>query len=140
MMMVVAIFGCGFIGIARFVGERKVACMAPSGADDPNAEVYEEIYGALMARGEQMGFEVCRVPSPGRVTDEDGAVVPASHMNFYIANKVVIVPVYGTPHDDAAVRAVAGFFPERKTVGLPATHILKGGGSFHCITQQEPLP
>jgi agmatine deiminase len=127
--------------IARFVAPGVVACMEPSGGDDPNAEALKAIIADLKAATDVTGrkLEVHTIPSPGLVADEDGEPIPASFMNFYIGNTTVIVPVYGTKFDDAAVAAVAKLFPGRKTVGLRADHILTGGGSFHCITQQQPL-
>jgi agmatine deiminase len=127
--------------IARFVKPGVVVCMEPSDDADPNAKVLRTILRDLEGMTDAAGrsLEVLTVPSPGRVVGGDGEIVPASYVNFYIANRAVVVPTYGSPHDDEAVRAIASMFPGRKTVGIDARAILSGGGAFHCITQQEPL-
>ena len=119
--------------LARFVAPGMLAIPAASGTDDPNREVYDD----AADRAHDFGVEVRRVPSPGLV-EVDGGAVPASYMNFYVANSAVVVPVYGTPHDAAAVAAIGALFPGRTVVGIRANHLLTGGGSFHCITQQQP--
>ena len=119
--------------LARFVGEKRLALPAPAGPDDPNAAVYED----ARRRAEAFGVEVVPLPSPGRV-ERDGEIIPASYMNFYIGNAAVVIPLYGAPNDDAAVQAIGALFPGRKAVGQRADHVLTGGGSFHCISQQVP--
>jgi agmatine deiminase len=125
--------------LARFVAPGKVVCQAPFGREDPNFEVLEEIALSLAAMTDAAGrkLEVIRIPSPGVVVDEDDDPIPASHMNFLIGNSTVVVPIYSGSGDDA-VNALAPLFPGRKVVGLSSHAILTGGGSFHCITQQEP--
>lgn len=120
--------------LARFVAPAVLALPEPFGDDDPNAAVFAD----AMARAKDWPVEIVTIPSAGRHSDEGGEVVPASHMNFYIGNACVVVPTYGGPSDDAAVAAIARLFPDRHTVGLPANHLLTGGGSFHCISQQVP--
>ena len=129
--------------LARFVAPGVVACPLATGKDDPNAEVYAETARTLSARRDSRGvaLQVARIPSPGRVEGEDGKVVPASHMNFLVANSAVIMPTYEDADASAiALEALADLFPERKVIGLPSQALLTGGGSFHCITQQEPAP
>ncbi len=126
--------------LARFVAPGVVACPMAFGVDDPNAAVYAETARALAAMTDSRGspLQVVRIPSPGRILDEDGEIIPASHMNFLIANEAVIVPVYAEESGAFAVEVISGLFPEREVIGLPSTAILTGGGSFHCISQQEP--
>ncbi len=82
---------------------------------------------------------VGRIPSPGAVEDDDGRILPASYLNFYIANTTVIVPTYGSVSDPAAVDALKPYFPHRKVVGLSAkANLVRRRRGFHCISQQEP--
>jgi agmatine deiminase len=62
----------------------------------------------------------------------------ASYVNFYIANKGIVMPVFNDPRDAQALSLVQSLFPDRKVVALPAREILLGGGNIHCITQQQP--
>ena len=119
--------------LARFVAPGRIAIPTPA-ADDPNEAVYRDAARRLRSSN----LDVVTLPSPGRVLGEDGDVIPASYMNFYIGNAAVVVPQYGAANDRAAVEIVQALFPGRAAIGLRADHILTGGGSFHCISQQVP--
>ena len=119
--------------LARFVGEGRLAIPAPAGDDDPNTAAWLDAW----ARASAFGVEPVAIPSPGKLLRDD-EIVPASYMNFYIGNAAVVVPQYGAANDDAAVAAIAALFPGRAAIGLRADHVLTGGGSFHCISQQVP--
>ena len=126
--------------IARFVAPGVVVCMRPSGSFDPNARALFDIDADLCSFWDAQGrrLKVVNVPSPGLVTDGGGRTMPASYVNFYIANTTVIVPAYGAPNDEPARAALAKLFPTRRAVSVPAKELLEGGGAFHCISQQEP--
>lgn len=119
--------------LARFVAPGHALCQSPFGDDDPNAEIFAQTEAALRAAG----LQVSTLPSPGLVTDEDGEPVAASHMNYIIYNGVIVMPTYGSASAEAARQKLAQLFPHHSVVALPARHVLTGGGSFHCITQQE---
>src|SRR5690606_38584173 len=106
-----------------------------------NAQAYDDAARRLatMTDAEGHRLKVMRLPSPGWIEGSDGRAAPASHMNFIIANQAVIMPVYDERSGEFALEGLKAAFPDRKVIGLPSAAILSGGGSFHCITQQEPL-
>jgi agmatine deiminase len=126
--------------LARFVAPGVVACPVAWGRGDPNADAYDDAARRLAGMTDAAGrkLTVVRIPSPGFVEGPEGGAIPASHMNFLIANRAVIVPLYEERPGEFAVEALKTVFPDRAVIGLPSLAILTGGGSFHCITQQEP--
>jgi agmatine deiminase len=126
--------------LARFVAPGVVAIPLAFGEDDPHAAIYDAAAATLAGATDAAGrtLKVVRIPSPGRVIGHDGLAAPASHMNFIIANGAVIAPVYNARAGAFAERALQMLFPGRAVIGLPSTALLTGGGSFHCISQQEP--
>jgi agmatine deiminase len=119
--------------LARFVAPNRLVLPRATEPNDPNAAIYAD----AAARARDFAVEVVEVPSPGLV-EWGGMVQPASYMNFVIANSVVIVPVFGTQHDEDGVAAIAELFPGRAVIGLMADVVLAGGGGFHCASQQMP--
>jgi agmatine deiminase len=126
--------------LARFVAPGVVACPVAWGRGDPNAGAYDDAARRLSAMTDAAGrqLKVMRIPSPGWIDGPEKRAAPASHMNFLIANGAVIVPIYAEQPGALAVQALEHLFPGRAVIGLPSRAILTGGGSFHCITQQEP--
>jgi agmatine deiminase len=68
----------------------------------------------------------------------DETRLPASYANFYIANDVVVVPIFNDKNDQRALDIIQGCFPTRKVIGINSVDIIWGLGSFHCLSQQEP--
>ncbi len=121
--------------LARFVAPGHAVCQRQADAEDPNGGIFAAAEEALKAAG----LRVSTIPSPGLVADEEGEAVAASHMNYIIYNGVIVMPSYGTATAEAAREGLQQLFPHHRVVALPARHVLTGGGSFHCITQQEIL-
>lgn len=130
--------------IARFIAPAKVVCMKPTRKDDPNAKIYAAIRKTLESATDAAGrkLEVIEIPSPGKA-ELDGRITPASHMNFYIANHSLVMPSYGglTGEDDSALECLEileQHVDRPHFYAIDSSHLLTGGGSFHCISQQQP--
>lgn len=125
--------------IARFVGPSTVVCAYEDDPDDANYRALMENYEILSRETDQDGnpLHVIRLPMPSMVSDSDGRY-PASYTNFYVANRVVIVPTFQDPNDEQACLIIQSVFPDRTVIGIDARAMIEGYGAFHCATQQQP--
>ena len=124
---------------ARFVGARAViACVEEDPADENHAPLLENLK-RLRAMRDQDGqpLQVIELPMPGRLEGR-GQRLPASYANFYIANEIVLVPVYSHQNDTRALEILQHCFPKRRVIGIECTDLVWGLGALHCVTQQQP--
>jgi agmatine deiminase len=125
--------------IARFVNPTTIVAVLEDRETDPNAAVLRANWERLQeARSlADASFELVALPMPPPV-EHRGVRAPASYANFYIANGVVLVPVFGVPSDERALGILTECFPGRDVVGIPSRALVVGLGAVHCLTQQLP--
>ncbi len=125
--------------ITRFVAPRTVVTVYEPDRSDPNYQPLRENFRRLTRSTDQSGnlLRVVKLPMPAPVYFE-GQRLPASYANFYIANKLVLVPVFGDPNDPVALNTLAAVFPGREIVGVYCRDFIWGLGALHCMTQQQP--
>ena len=126
--------------LARFVDPATIVVATEEHADDTNYQVLQDNLRRLRGMRDQNGnlFRIVSLPMPSSV-EYQGQRLPASYANFYIANGILIVPTYRDPNDAEALAVLRRVFPDRRVIGIDSTDLIWGLGSFHCITQQEPL-
>ena len=126
--------------LTRFVNDNTVVTVVEKNKKDENYQPLQENLKALqklrLENGKQIN--VVELPMPSAIVYEDMRL-PASYANFYISNNYVVVPTFRDKNDDQALTVIEACFPERKVVGLDSLDIIWGLGSFHCLSQQEPL-
>jgi agmatine deiminase len=126
--------------LARFINPTTIVTVIEENIDDANYPALQENLRRLrMARDQNDRlFNIVKLPMPGMV-EAQGQRLPASYANFYIANKIVLVPTFKKPNDSTALKILQEQFPSRKVIGVDSRELIWGLGSFHCITQQEPV-
>ena len=120
--------------IARFTDADTVVAMIEPDKADANHEPLKENLAHLRARGD---LRVVTIACPEPVYFA-GQRLPASYANFYIANRIVLVPIFGDKNDSAALQTLTRLFPERAVIGIPCRDLVLGLGALHCMTQQQP--
>jgi agmatine deiminase len=125
--------------IARFVNETTVVCVVEENESDENYEILKRNFADLKSMRDQDGhvLDVIALPMPAPVIYDDTRL-PASYANFYIANRVVIVPTFRCKQDEQAVKTLGELFPGREVIGIDCVDLVWGLGTFHCSTQQQP--
>jgi agmatine deiminase len=125
--------------IARFVDSHTVLCARATDPRDENYAPLEDNFERLQSVRDANGgkLDVVSLPCPAPLGYE-GTRLPASYANFYIANELVLAPIFGDPADRGALGALRELFPERKVIGLQCADIVAGLGAIHCVTQQQP--
>lgn len=124
----------------RFVNEDTVLTVIEHDANDENYALLQHNLRQLekMKLADGRPLRIIELPMPREVIYENQRL-PASYANFYIANQHVIVPTFRCDRDDQALSIISQCFPDRQTIGIDSTDIIWGLGSFHCLSQQEPL-
>ncbi len=128
--------------LSRFLNKNTILTMVTEDESDVNFSALQENLEILENAENQYGepFQIVTLPLPQtRIVDQtvDGSqFVPASYANFYIANGVVLVPLYDERYDEIALDLFREFFPDRDIIGIDCTDLVWGQGSIHCITQQ----
>jgi agmatine deiminase len=125
--------------VARFVNSNTIVTVVESNPQDSNYEPLQENFDLLKAMSDQDGqlFQVIPLPMPKPLVF-GGQRLPASYANFYIANKVVLVPTFNDPNDRVALTILSQLFSDREVIGIHSVDLVWGLGTLHCLTQQQP--
>ncbi len=125
--------------LTRFVDPNTVVTIVEEDPADANYGPLQDNLHRLQSMTDQDGkpLRIKTLPMPAPVYF-DGQRLPASYANFYIANKLVIVPTFNDANDRVALDVLGGLFPDRQVTGIHCRDLVLGLGTLHCMTQQEP--
>jgi agmatine deiminase len=125
--------------LARFTAVDTIVTMVEPDRSDVNHEPLKENLERLHARSrtrKDLQIRSLKMPEPVYFA---GQRLPASYANFYIANRLVLVPTFGDRNDQDALATLGVLFRDRSVVGIPCRDLVLGLGTLHCMTQQQPL-
>jgi len=125
--------------LTRFVDASTVVTVVEDDPADANYAPLRDNLERLHSMTDQDGqpLRVVTLPMPAPM-HQDGQRLPASYANFYIGNKVVLLPTYDPARDEIARGTLQELFPTRRVVPIDCTDLVWGLGACHCVTQQWP--
>ena len=124
--------------VARFVTRKKIFMAYEKNKNDVNYKKLRENYQIIQKLNKKKEFKIIKIPMPN-AKYIDGVRVPASYLNFYIANRIVLVPVFSDEKDKKIIKIFKKHFKNRKIIPIDCSLLIWGFGAIHCMTQQEPI-
>jgi agmatine deiminase len=127
--------------ITRFANDDTIITSICEDKNDSNYAPMQENLELLKKARQYDGhpYSIIELPLPTQIIHVADERLPMTYANFYIGNGFVVMPTYNEPNDQRALSILQNTFPEHKVIPLPSLGIVAGGGSFHCVTQQQPL-
>lgn len=125
-------------GMARFYDENTLLTVPEDDFFELYENISEEDYNTLQTAKNAEGEAYKIVEIPLTKENVQGLDYKGSYLNFYVANDVVLLPVYNDENDDTAIGILEGLYPDREIVPIDVTALYKYGGMLHCVTQQQP--
>jgi agmatine deiminase len=134
--------------IARFTPQSTILYSSSDDPSDPRYQMHKTHLAELKQQVDRLGLDYQLIPLPepeggvyqvsGEIDWRDSLLSDASYTNYYIANNLVLVPVFGNKNDQDALAILREHFPDREVIGLDCVAITEHGGAIHCVTQQQP--
>lgn len=134
-------------GAVRFTTETTVLYSDTDDTSNPMYQMcknhFKELQNATLESGKRLNLVPLPLPEPGVYRTVKVGTIPSNRVvgkycNYYVANNVVLVPVYGNINDDRAKRIIGEQFPSREVIGINVLGLVDFGGALHCVTQQQP--
>ena len=123
--------------LARFVSENTIFLAYERNKKDVNYKILRNNFRILKKLDDFKKLKIIKIPMP-KAKYIEGTRVPASYLNFYIANKVILVPTFNDKKDKLVLKMFRKYFKNRKVVPIDCSILIWGFGAIHCMTQQEP--
>jgi agmatine deiminase len=125
--------------LARFVSPDTIICAVDEDSSRPHHRKLKDNRRRLTLARRPYGrrYRILPLPLPSPLGTGLGDL-PASYLNFYIANRWVLVPAFGCPQDETARMTLQNLFPRRRAISLNCRDLIRGLGGIHCVTLQQP--
>jgi agmatine deiminase len=126
--------------VARFINPTTVVIQVEEDIEDANFTALQENLQRLRTARDQDGrlLRVVKLPTPGLVQAQ-AQRLPASYLNFYIANGIVLVPTFRRARDQQALEILQREFNFHRVIGVDVSLTLSPLGAIHGLCLQEPL-